>query len=119
MAKRLNDPGQLAQTQLVSAQTMLLAGDAQKALSAADQAQSFFSRAEQLASNWQALSIAGLASRTLGDSARARDYGTRAEESLAKLRQLWGPDVFNAYLRRPDIQRSRRRLKELTGSKQD
>ena len=116
MAKRLNDPGQLAQTQLVSAQTMLIDGDAQEALDAANQAQSFFARADQMASNWQALSIAGLASRRLGDATRARDYGARAEESLTKIRQSWGPDVFESYLRRPDIQRSRKRLKELTGS---
>jgi tetratricopeptide (TPR) repeat protein len=116
MAKRLNDPGQLAQTQLVSAQTMLIAGDAQDALSAANQAQSFFSRADQQASNWQALLMAALASRTLNDSTRASDYGSRAEASLAKLRQLWGQQVFEAYLRRPDIQHARRRLKELTGS---
>jgi tetratricopeptide (TPR) repeat protein len=119
LAKRLNDPGQLAQTQLVAAGTMLAAGDNQDALTAANQAQSFFARADQMASNWQALLIGGLASRGLGDTTKSHEYGARAEESLARLRQSWGPEVFESYLRRPDIQQLQKRLKELTGSAKD
>jgi hypothetical protein len=116
LAKRLNDPGQLAQTQLVAAQTLLSTGDNQGALETANQAQVFFARAGQMASNWQALLIPGLASRGLGDTAKSHEYGARAEESLAKLRQSWGPEVFESYLRRPDIQRLQKRLKQLSAS---
>jgi len=116
MAKRLNDPRQLAQTQLVDAQALLSAGDNQGALETANQAQTFFARAGQMASNWQALLIPGLASRGLGDTAKSHEYGARAEESLAKLRQSWGPEVFESYLRRPDIQRLQKRLKLLSAS---
>jgi tetratricopeptide (TPR) repeat protein len=116
MAKRLNDPGELAQTQLVAAETLLSAGDNQGALETANQAQAFFARAGQMASNWQALLVPGLASRGLADSAKSHEYAARAEESLARLRQSWGPEVFESYLRRPDIQRLQKRLKELSAS---
>jgi tetratricopeptide (TPR) repeat protein len=116
MAKRLNDPGQLAQTQLVAAETLLSAGDNQSAVEMANQAQAFFARAGQMASNWQALLVPGLASRGLGDTAKSHEYAARSEESLARLRQSWGPEVFESYLRRPDIQRLQKRLKQLSAS---
>jgi hypothetical protein len=116
MAKRLNDPGELAQTQLVAAEALLSAGDNQGALETANQAQAFFARAGQMASNWQALLVPGLASRGLADTAKSPEYAARAEESLARLRQSWGPEVFESYQRRPDIQRLQKRLKELSAS---
>jgi tetratricopeptide (TPR) repeat protein len=115
-ARRLGDPAQLASTQLALAEAQLFTGDAQGALSATLEALEVFTRLGQQASEWRALLVAGLASRSLGDKSKAREYALRARDSLAKLEQRWGSENYNSYLSRPDIQRFRQKLSELTGS---
>jgi tetratricopeptide (TPR) repeat protein/predicted Ser/Thr protein kinase len=116
MAKRVNDPVQLARAQLALAQAMLLTGDRQASLASALQAQESFTRRDQPGGEWQALVIAAGASRGTGDNGKAREYALRASESLSKLEQRWGTANFNNYLSRPDIQRSRKQLSEVTGA---
>lgn len=117
MARRLNDPGQVAQTQLAAAEAMLLAGDPEQALQMAEQAVSFSDRVDQKASSWRALLLAGMASRGNVDKAKSQEYETRATESLSKLQQLWGPEAFDQYLTRPDVQVLRKSLMQSTGSR--
>jgi tetratricopeptide (TPR) repeat protein len=115
MAKRVNDPWQLARAQLALAEAMLLAGDRQASLASALQAQESFTRRDQHGGEWEAWVIAAGASRGMGDNGKAREYALRASESLSKLEQRWGTANFNSYLGRPDIQRFRKQLGELTG----
>ncbi len=116
MAKRANDPWQLARAQLALAEAMLLAGDRQASLASALQAQESFTRRDQHGGEWQSWVIAAGASRSVGDNGKAREYALRASESLSKLEQRWGTANYNSYLSRPDIRRLWKQLNELTGS---
>ncbi|HEY3040482.1 MAG TPA: hypothetical protein VGJ66_17215 [Pyrinomonadaceae bacterium] len=116
LARQLNDPAQLATAQLALAQTMLLAGDSRAASNYALQAEEVFERLGQTASEWQALLITAQASQNLGDKGRARGYAMRAKDSLYKLEQRWGSENYSTYLSRPDIQRFRKQLEQLTGA---
>ena len=64
-----------------------------------------------------ALLTAARNSRSLYDSQKALDYATRADKLLTSFQQLWGPDNYNSYLSRPDIQVSRTQLSELLAQK--
>lgn len=116
MARHLNEPAQLAKTQLALAEAMLLAGDSRGASSNALQAQEVFARLGQPASEWHALLVAAQASHNLGDKNMAREYSMRAKDLLSKLEQRWGSENYKSYLSRPDIQRFRKQLDQLAGS---
>ena len=115
-AKELNAPAQVAQAQLGLAEAALLAGDSLTASSNAKQAAETFARLGQQASEWRALLIAAQATQNLGDKNAGREYAMRARDTLAKLEQRWGSEGFNSFLRRPDVQRLRKELEQLTGS---
>lgn len=114
--KPLNDPALLANTQLPLAETLLEARDFRGALTHALQAQEVFARVGQPASEWRALTIAAQASQNLGDKTRAREYAMRAKELLSKLEQRWTTESYTRYLNRPDIERFRNQLVQLTSS---
>jgi hypothetical protein len=116
VANGLHDSLQLARAQLALAEVLLLANDAQGALTAALQAQESFARGEQKESEWRAWLIAALASQKRGEANRARDYALKATEALSSLQQRWGAENYNSYLSRPDIQRFRKQLSEVTGT---
>ena len=115
MARQLNDPVPLARAQLALAEALLLTGDNGGAASNALRAEEVFERLSQPASAWQALLIAAQASQNLGDKSAAREYAMRAKDSLAKLEQNWGKENYSTYLSRPDVQRFRKQLEQLTG----
>ncbi len=114
--KELNDPALVANAQVTLAETMLAARDSQGALKNANQAQEAFARMGQPASEWRALLIAALALQNSSDKVRAREYAMRAKESLSKLETRWTTESYNRYLSRPDIDRLRKQLVQLTGS---
>ncbi|MGH9930837.1 MAG: tetratricopeptide repeat protein, partial [Pyrinomonadaceae bacterium] len=116
LARRLNDPAELAQAQLALAVAMLFAGDSKAASSYALQAEEIFARLGQPASDWQALLIVAQASKNLGDKSKASEYAMRARETFSKLEQHWGSENYKSYLSRPDIQRFRKQLEQLTDS---
>jgi len=116
LAKQLNDPAQLASAQSAFAAALLLAGDSRSAATNALQAQEVFARLGQMESEWQALLIAAQASEDLGDKNQARDYAMRAKNTFSKLEQRWGSEDYKSYLSRPDIQRFRKQLEQVTGS---
>ena len=116
LARQLNDPAQLASAQSAFAAALLLAGDSRPAATNALQAQEVFARLGQMESEWQALLIAAQASENLGDKNQARDYAMRAKDTFTKLEQRWGSEDYKSYLSRPDIQRFRKRLEQLTSS---
>ena len=116
MARPLNDPGQLAGAQFALAETTLLTGDSQTALTDALQARESFTRCDQQESEWRAWLIAALASRGAGDGGKAREYALQSSESLSKLEQRLGTTNFTSYLSRPDIQRFRKQLSDVAAS---
>jgi serine/threonine protein kinase/Tfp pilus assembly protein PilF len=113
LAKEINDPWESAKAQLALAETMLLAGDWQRAFSNALQAQAVFSRLGQEASEWRALAIAALARVKLGDKIEAREYALQASDLLSKLERRWGQENLNSFLGRADIQPLQNHLKQL------
>lgn len=116
LAKQQNDPAQLATAQLALATALLVNGDSQAASSNALQAQEVFARLGQQESEWRALLIAAQASQNLGDKVHAHEYAMRAQDTFAKLEQRWGTESFKSYLSRPDIQRLRKQLEQLTSA---
>jgi tetratricopeptide (TPR) repeat protein len=116
VASRLNDPGELAEAQFALAEALLLGRDPQTALTNALEAQKTFTLCDQQESEWRAWLIAALASRSAGDSGKAREYALLASQSLSKLEQRLGPTNFNTYLSRPDVQRLRKQLIDVAGS---
>ena len=110
MAQQLSDPGELAQTKLAQAETLLLAGDRQGSLGAALEAQGMMAKGSQQASPWRALLIAALASQNGPEHDKTQGYASQARESLARLEQDWGPVNFDSYRRRPDVQREQKQL---------
>jgi tetratricopeptide (TPR) repeat protein len=116
LARQLNDPAQLATAQLALASALLIEGDSRAALSNAQQAEAVFTRLDQPASAWQALLVAAQASQNLGDKSPAHEYAMRASDTFSKLEQRWGSENYKSYLSRPDIQRFRKQLEQLTSS---
>ncbi len=116
LARQVNDPVDLARAQLALATATTLGGDLGSASSHALQAQEVFARLDQPASEWHALLLAAQASHNMGDKNTARGYAMRARDALLKLEQRWGSENYNSYLSRPDIQRLRRQLDQLTAS---
>ena len=114
LAKQLNDPWQLARAQLALAETMLLSGDSEGAAKTALQAQEVFARLGQQASEWRALVVAALASGKSGDKTKAQEYALRANDLLSKLEQRWGKENYGTFLSRPDVQRLRKQVGQLS-----
>jgi tetratricopeptide (TPR) repeat protein len=94
------------------AETALEDGDARKAQELALQVQKQFAPAEQLASEWRAWLIAARASQSVGDMIKARAQAQEALNSLSRLQQRWGTEVFNTYLARPDVSFTRKQLSQ-------
>ena len=55
-------------------------------------------------SEWLAWLTAAKASQITGDNIKAQDYAKRGADLLSGIQLKWGPDSFNSYLKRPDIQ---------------
>lgn len=111
--RSLNAPVKLARAQLVLAETALLAGDAESALSNSQQAQEIFARGTQSESEWRAWLIAAAASKKIGDSVKAKTYAAKAAEILSTIQSRWGTVSYEAYTRRPDIQRLHQQLDQI------
>jgi ATP/maltotriose-dependent transcriptional regulator MalT len=110
MATATGDPRLLSIALLASAEVVLESGDSQRALETALRARESFVRFGQQDSEWRALLIAAQAKQRLGEVAAAREYATTANAQLSNLEQKWGPEAYNGYLARPDIQYFRKQL---------
>lgn len=111
----LGDLSELADAQLALSEAMLSSGDSQGAAANALKAADVYARLGQSESEWRALTFAGQATQNLGDKAKAREYAMRARDPFSKLEQKWGSDNYKSYLGRPDIQRLRKQLDQLSG----
>lgn len=110
IARELGVPLLLSNSLLALAQSALLAGDAQTALSAASEARHRFNANKQPESEWRAILIEALASDKAGDKTRAEENRRQALASLAAWEQRLGAELYKSYLKRPDVQESRRLL---------
>jgi hypothetical protein len=64
-------------------------------------------------SEWRALLIAAQASDLTGNKSAAYDYASRADTLCAGLKQKWGQEAYEGYLRRPDIQKYRNQNEQI------
>jgi tetratricopeptide (TPR) repeat protein/predicted Ser/Thr protein kinase len=103
----------LAGALLASAEAMLENVEPQPALETALEAQESFARFGQQDSEWRAWLIAARASQRLGKERTTREYASYAGARLSSLEQKWGPEAYNGYLARPDIQHFRKQLNRL------
>jgi tetratricopeptide (TPR) repeat protein len=113
IATSTGDPRLLSTALLASAESTLGSGDAQRALEFAVQARESFVRFGQQDSEWRAWLVAAQAKQRLGEAASAREYAANADAQLSNLEQKWGPEAYNGYLARPDIQHFRKQLGHL------
>ncbi|HEX7999653.1 MAG TPA: protein kinase [Pyrinomonadaceae bacterium] len=113
MSRRGGDYALLSKALLALAEALLEAGDAQGALSAAIEAKDRFASAEQLESQWRSWLIAARAHRRQKNEKAAQDDLLQAERVFTQLRQNWGAEFSERYLRREDVQFS---LKQAGGS---
>ncbi len=113
MSRRGSDYALLSKALLALSEALLEAGDAQSALSAAIEAKDRFASAEQLESQWRAWLIAARAHRRQKNENAAQDDLVQADRVLTQLRQKWGAEFLERYLKREDVQFS---LKQAGGS---
>jgi serine/threonine protein kinase/Tfp pilus assembly protein PilF len=113
LAANTGDPRLISGALLSAAEAMLESSDAQRALETAIHAQESFARFGQQDSEWRAWLIAAKAKRRLGDEAAAREYASNAEARLSSLAQKLGPEAYNGYLTRPDVEHFRKQLAQL------
>jgi hypothetical protein len=112
-AREMGDPWLVSNAQLALAEVLFEAGDAAGAVAAAREAQAFFEPTGHRELEWRAWLVAARASKRLGNADAARELAGRSARALAEVQQAWGPDVFNDYQARPDVQLFRKQLTEL------
>ena len=117
-ARRATYPPILSGALMALAEAMLESGDAQGALANASEAQTRFESAGQQESEWRARLIQARASLLAGDAIKAGKYASLAEGLLSNLRQRWGVEAYETYLKRPDIRYYREHLIQLLHANQ-
>jgi serine/threonine protein kinase/Tfp pilus assembly protein PilF len=103
LARTQTDYAMLTQALLAAAESALLAGDANAALSNAAEAQQRFSAAHQYEGEWRAFLIQAMATQKLGNKDQVRQLSDKARAVLSTLEQLWGKASFRQYIGRKDI----------------
>jgi serine/threonine protein kinase/Tfp pilus assembly protein PilF len=104
-ARESRIPRLISSAQLALAEVLLLARDAEGALRAAQEAQPLCARSGQQDSEWRAWLMAARASQLAGDQPVAQQYAAKAKSLCEGLREKWGADAYEGYLRRPDVQK--------------
>jgi len=110
MATKGGDITLISRAMLAQAESVLEAGDAQRALQIALDVEKRFETSGQLESEWRAWLIASRASSRLGQNDKANEQLARAREVCVRLQQSWGNEAFATYASRPDIQEFYKRL---------
>jgi serine/threonine protein kinase/tetratricopeptide (TPR) repeat protein len=113
MAKESRLPRLISSAQLALAEVLVLAKDAEGALRAALDAQPLCARFGQQDSEWRALLMAARASQIAGDRSAAQMYASRAQTLCDGLREKWGADAYEGYMRRPDVHNYRSQLDQI------
>jgi hypothetical protein len=97
---------------LALAEVQLASNDATHALLTIKQVQANLSTQQQ-DSQWQSWLIAARANELAGNRSEAQACALRAEAICTGLRNLWGPESYESYLRRPDIENYRKQLTQI------
>jgi serine/threonine protein kinase len=113
MARKVNSPQLISSALLALAEVQLIANDSKGALENALEAQKMLAQSGQQDSEWRALLIAAQASDLTGNKSAAYDYASRADTLCAGLKQKWGQEAYEGYLRRPDIQKYRNQNEQI------
>ena len=113
MAKESRTPRLISSAQLALAEVLLLARDAEGALTAALDAQRLCARSGQQDSEWRAWLMAARASQIAGNRPLANQYATQSKLLCEGLREKWGADAYEGYLRRPDIRNYRSQIDQI------
>jgi tetratricopeptide (TPR) repeat protein len=111
-ARQFGDPLLLSDALIMLAEAEFKSGDAPAALQSSVEAQELAARVGSLDTEFIACLAAARASARVGDSQKAGEYATRADKLLESLKQLWGDDNYNSFLKRPDIQILRTELNQ-------
>jgi tetratricopeptide (TPR) repeat protein/tRNA A-37 threonylcarbamoyl transferase component Bud32 len=112
MATQTANPRLMSEAQLALAEARLEAGDAPGAAGVAEGAQRFFAQLGRTEAEWRAWLTSARARLRSGDPRTSRAAAERAGALLSSLRQLWGDEAFEGYLKRPDVQTYRQQLLE-------
>ncbi len=113
-ATKTKNPRTINTAKLALAEAHLNTGNYSDALDVALQAKEYFINAEQLESGWRGWLITARASQLNGDRVNAREYASRAIETLSKLQADWGEEYFKPYLAKPDVNLYFKQAEELT-----
>ena len=98
---------------LLSQAAAALQNDPRMALENSLKAGEISARVGQKDAEWRSLALAALASRRVGDEAKAHDYAAQANARLSELQQQMSPDAYAGFLTRPDVQTNRGQIESL------
>src|SRR5215471_9526205 len=112
-AQKLKSRSLTTSAQLALAEVMLLQKENAAALDNALRLQKIFAQSGQQDSEWRALLVAARASDVAGNKSASREYAGRAQQTCAALQPKWGAEVYQNYLKRPDIQMYQKQLADL------
>jgi len=112
IAKELKSPRLESSALLALAEVQLASKDAAHALLTTKQSQATLS-GQQLDSQWQSWLIAARANELAGNRSEAQACASRAEAICESLPKEWGPEYYDSYLRRPDIEDYRKQLAQI------
>ncbi|HSE38092.1 MAG TPA: tetratricopeptide repeat protein [Blastocatellia bacterium] len=113
MAVESKTPRLVSSAQLALAEVLLLGKDVEGALRAALEAQPLCARSGQQDSEWRAWLMAARASHTAGRQSEAQRYASKAQSICEGLRDKWGAEAYEGYLRRPDIRIYREQIEQI------
>lgn len=112
-AAQSKTPRLISSAQLALAEVLLVAKDLDGAIRAAMEAQALCARSGQQDSEWRAWLIAARANSLTGRRSEAQMCASKAKALCDGLRDKWGPDAYEGYLRRPDIQIYRSQVEQI------
>jgi len=93
-----------AQEKMIAAEIYLSLGMSKQAHDAATAAGEYFSSSGQQDSELQCSYMAAEASRRLRNEVGYQQFAKKTVDILEELRQTWGPEPFQRYIKRPDLQ---------------
>jgi hypothetical protein len=98
------DAAKEARDKLAAAEVLLALGLNQRAFEAAAEAEQYFASKQLYDSDLRSASLAAMASKAMKKRAEYKVFSQRAIDIRGKLKQNWGPDAFQHYFSRPDLQ---------------
>ena len=101
---RTSDAAEESVRDLVLAEAELSSGMVEAAHRSAVEASTHFEASHQLDSELRSVCLAAAAAKGLKLSTEYNLYATKAVDILSQIKQTWGPQAFQSYVSRPDLQ---------------